>query len=94
MSTLHIRSIAVETIDRASAYLAIPVDEILGDRKFPELLQARWAIISTLHDKGANTSQMARLLQRDRTSINLGIRRARALKRMDRDFAKLLEALA
>lgn len=53
-------------------------EQIMGHRRFPDFVAARWSVWSDLHEGGLSKSAIARLFGVDHKSVLYGIRGHRA----------------
>jgi chromosomal replication initiation ATPase DnaA len=77
----------------SSAFVVSPAD-IMGESREAKICRARFAVYylaSVVHNRGQ--SVVARVMNRDHTTISAGICRARSLLLSDDDFRVLVEAL-
>jgi chromosomal replication initiation ATPase DnaA len=64
-----------EAIQNAAARHGIDAQEVLGPKRYPELVAARWEAWANAHASGHTFAAIARATGRDHTSVMHGVRR-------------------
>lgn len=82
---------ADEVIDAVCAAFEVERSNLLSNRKFVRLVNARWAACLMLQDLGITYSSIGRILKRDHAAILHGIRRIKDLLDVDPDYRQKLE---
>lgn len=67
-------------LGRASHSLGIPVEQIIGRTRTPDICMVRFAIMDAMRAEGLSLPKIARRMQRRHTTVMHGLRQAAALR--------------
>lgn len=60
----------------AAVEFGVRIDEIMSSLRKPRVVQARWAVMGLLRQRGYSHSEIGRLLDRDHTTVMHGVDRS------------------
>lgn len=82
-------------VTTAANMAGVSVAELLGNRRYRRLVEARWAVMVVYSAAGWSMARIGRMMGgRDHTTIMSGLRQAEQLRRDDGQFAALVARLS
>ena len=85
---------ALDIIDRAATVFGLSHGEVIGNRRIPSMVHARWACMVAMDSRSMTRCSIGRRLRKDRTTVLNGLRRAVALRAVDPEFDALCRRVA
>ena len=86
--------LATDVIQAGADAFLIPAEQILANRRHKRIVMARHALFKAFSMRGSTHGQISRWMNKDRSSVTHGVRRAEQRMSEDRKYNEIVHRLA